>query len=121
MSASTTLFATLQGLVGGRCYPDTFMQPGGELPDWPALRYTFIGGDPHADICGTGDGSTDTPLVQIDVVCSTHAERETLTAQVRAAMDALTTPPTTLQGSPRNSWDAETKTYRAELDFLMHF
>lgn len=120
MSASTTLFATLQALVAGRCYPDTFMQPSGELPQWPALRYTLVGGDVHADICGTGDGSTDTLLVQVDVVCSTHAERETLTAQVRTAMDALNTPPTTLQGSPRNSYDAETKTYRAELDFYLH-
>jgi hypothetical protein len=120
MSASTTLFATLQALVGARCYPDTFMQTSGNLPDWPAIRYQMIGGETHTDICGTGDGSADTLLVQVDVVCSTHAERETLTAQVRAAMDALTNPPTTLQGSPRNSYDAETKTYRAELDFYLH-
>lgn len=120
MTVSTDIFNTLQALVSGRCYPDTFAQPSGNLPDWPAIRYTLIGGDTHPDICGTGDGSADTPLVQIDIVTATHAERETLRSQVRAAMAALVNPPCTLQGAPRNEYESDTKTYRASLDFLVH-
>lgn len=105
--------------MGSRCYPDTFEQPSGGMPTWPAIRYQLIGGDTHADICGTGDGEQDTVLVQIDIVSTTHAERETLRTQVRVAMDAFPSP-ATLEGSPRNEFDAETKTYRASLDFLIH-
>ena len=119
MTISTDIFDALNGFVGGRCFPDTFAQPDGGLPTWPAIRYQVIGGDVHADICGTGDGAEDTLLIQIDLVASTHAARETLIAQVRGAMAALTTP-TTLDGSPRNEVDAETKTYRSSLDYHIH-
>lgn len=119
MTISTDIFAALQGLVGSRCYPDTFEQPSGGMPTWPAIRYNIVGGDTHPDICGTGDGEQDTPLVQIDVVAASHAERETLCAQVRSAMASLATA-TTLQGVPRREPDAETKTYRASFDYLFH-
>lgn len=119
MTVSTTIFSALQALVSGRCYPDAFPQPDGKLPTWPAIRYQIVGGNTHTDICGSGDGTKDTPLVQLDVVAATHAARETLVAQVRAAMLAVS-PPTTLQGTPRNEHDSETKTYRASLDYLVH-
>lgn len=119
MTISIDIFNALQSLVGGRCYPDTFDQPDGGLPAWPSIRYQRIGGDVHADICGTGNGDGDTTLIQIDVVASTHAARETLIAQVRAAMEAFGTP-TTLDGSPRNEYDAETKTYRSSMDYHIH-
>lgn len=119
MSITTDLYSALNGYVGGRCYPDTFMQPDGGLPTWPAIRYSIVGGDTHADICGTGDGSTDTLLIQLDLVASTNAARETLTAQVRGAMAVFVTP-TTLDTPPRMEYDAETKTYRASLDYRIH-
>lgn len=119
MSVSTDIFTALQSSVGGRCYPDTFMQPNGNLPVWPAIRYSIIGGDTHADICGTGDGSTDTTRVQVDIVGATHASRETVLATVRTAMSNMATP-TTLQSTPRSEYDAETKTYRAILDYYIH-
>lgn len=119
MSVSTEIFTALQSAVSGRCYPDTFMQPDGNLPVWPAIRYSVVGGETHADICGTGDGSTDTVRVQIDIVGATHASRETVLAAVRTAMQALPTP-ATLQSSPRNEYENETKTYRAILDYYIH-
>jgi Protein of unknown function (DUF3168) len=119
MTVSTEIFTALQASVGGRCYPDTFMQPDGNLPIWPAIRYTVIGGETYGDICGTGDGSTDTARVQIDIVASTHANRETVLNSVRTAMMNMTTP-TTLQSSPRNEYESETKTYRAVLDYYVH-
>lgn len=119
MSVSTQIYTALQGLVSGRCYPDTFMQPDGNLPLWPSIRYSIIGGETHADICGTGDGSTDTTRVQIDIVAATHSSRESILNSVRAAMENLATP-TTLQSTPRGEYENETKTYRAILDYYVH-
>jgi len=119
MTVSTEIFTALQSSVGGRCYPDTFMQPDGNLPTWPAIRYSIVGGETHPDICGTGDGSTDTARVQIDIVGATHASRESVLAAVRTAMANMTTP-TTLQSTPRMEYEKETKTYRAILDYYIH-
>lgn len=119
MSVSSQLFTALKGLVGNRCYPDTFMQPDGNLPVWPAIRYTVTGGDTFGTICGTSDGDEDTPSIQVDLVCATQASRETLTASVRTAMAAMATP-TSLENTPTNEYDSETKTYRVRFDYLIH-
>lgn len=119
MTVSTDIYTALQSSVSGRCYPDTFMQPDGNLPVWPAIRYSIVGGEIATDICGTGDGTLDTQRVQIDVVGTTHASRETITGLVRAAMMNMATP-TTLQSPPRNEYDGETKTFRAIMDYYVH-
>ena len=115
MTTSTNLFSVLSPLVGTRCYPLTFVQPDGNLPVWPAIRYTRIGGDLHNSICMTGDGVTagftDTEQYQLDIVAKTHAALEALELQVRAAFDALATMPTTIDGLTRE-FDSETRTYR---------
>ena len=119
MTVATEIYTALQSAVGGRCYPDTFMQPDGNLPVWPAIRYSIVGGDTHGDICGTGDGTQDTARVQIDVVGSSYESRDTVLTAVRAAMSTMSTP-TTLQSTPRMEYENETKTYRAILDYYIH-
>lgn len=113
--------ATCKDIFGGRFFPTTFMQKDGGLPQFPAGRFTIVGGVTYEDVCGTGpDDSTDDTRVQIDVAASTKAERKTLTAQVIAAMDGLTDPPCSRLGPPIEDYDEPTRTYRAILEFMFY-
>lgn len=119
---TAALSAIPQLLVGGEVavYQDEFPQPlGGAAPVWPAVRFIIIGGTVYEDICGDGDGDGDDVRAQIDIVCNTTAERAVLVDAVRAAMKTLD-PPAVLQGRPAQERDAETKTYRAMGDWMIH-
>lgn len=125
MSIDTDLFARLEtipalALAGGKfaAYPDTFPQPPA-VPVWPAVRYTISGGTVYGDLCGDGDEETDDVRIQIDAVAETSSARRALWDAVRAAMKGFPTP-AVLQGSPVFSYDAETKTYRAMADYIVH-
>lgn len=117
MTIDTVVRAALKTLCEGRVYPTTFIQKDSGLPQFPAIRYTVIGGESYEDICGTDDGSTDDPRVQIDVVANSHAERKTVVAEVLAAMMDLD-PPCARDGTPRDVYDEPTRTYRAVIDFV---
>lgn len=119
MTTDTLIFAKLGPLFEQRVFPDTFVQPDGGLPTWPACRYTVIAGRIDTDIMGDGDENTDTPLVQLDIVAETAIERMTLRQQVRAAMATLD-PPATLEGTPDQSFDEATRTYRCRMDYSLH-
>jgi hypothetical protein len=119
VTIETIIFAKLGPLVENRCFPDTFVQPNGSLPEWPAIRFTVITGRVDTDILGDGDENTDTPLVQLDIVTETAKARSELRQEVRAAMATLN-PPATLEGSPDQSYDSETKTYRCRADYSIH-
>ena len=107
----------LKGLVNGHCYASVFPQPdSGTLPIWPAIRYTIVSRVNPADICGTDDLDTDDTRVQLDCVSLTHGGMLTLQDQVISAMMGLS-PPAVRDGG-FNTYDEETKTHRAVLDFL---
>lgn len=116
MSAESLIFPALKGLVGNRCYPATFEQPGG-LPIWPAIRYTVISADNAADICGTDYTDTDDTRVQIDIVAKNYYDVIILRDQVIGALMGLT-PPATRIGGGFQTYDDGTKTYRVVLDYL---
>ena len=116
MSVPAVVYAALQSLVSGRCYPSEFPQRDGVLPTWPAIRYTVIDQDAPASQCGTNDESTDDTTVQIDVVARDYAAMRTLKAQVITAL-ADTDPPCSREMA-FEEYDAETKTHRAILRFL---
>lgn len=111
------VFTALKGLVNNRCYPSMFPQPASEtLPQWPAIRFSIVSGVNTPDICGTDDVDTDDTRVQIDCVSLTFGGMLTLRDQVIAAMMGLS-PPAVRDGLFQ-TFDEETKTHRAVLDYL---
>ncbi|GGI16444.1 tail completion protein gp17 [Oxalicibacterium faecigallinarum] len=100
-------------------YQDDFPQPEKGEPKWPAVRFTLMPGEVHADISGDGDEDTDDIRVQIDVVSKTPKERRVIWDKVRAAMKKID-PPALLQAPPDMSRDLETKTYRAMGDWVIY-
>jgi hypothetical protein len=117
MSIESDLYQTLRGYVADRVYPLTFPQPVSDAR-WPSIRYTFISADPGEDICGDGGDGTADYRVQLDLVHTTYAALRVLRLQVLAAMDAFQ-PPAIWSGE-LEAYDAETKTYRSSLDFLLY-
>ena len=117
------VFTALRGIVDDRCYPSTFPQRevNGEwtlAATLPAIRYTVISVAAVPDVCGTDDGTTDETRVQVDCVAMTHGAALSLRDSVIAAMQGLAPPATRDQGF--TTFDAETRTHRATLDFLFH-
>jgi hypothetical protein len=110
------VFTALRSLVNDRCYPSIFPQPEGVPPAWPAIRYSVISRVNPTDICGTDDVRTDDTRVQIDIVALTHGAVLSLQDQVITAMMGLT-PPAVREGG-FVTFDEETKTHRASLDYL---
>ena len=117
MSVETDLFTALKSLVGNRMSPNIFPQPPAG-PTWPAIRYTIIDMVPVVDICGDGDDLTADIRIQIDCVAETYMAARALRLQVMAAMRSFS-PPAILDLS-RGDYDADTKTYREALDYLIH-
>lgn len=115
MTVEQTVFAALRSLVGDRCYPNTFAQPTG-LPDWPAVRYTSSD-DPVNSLCGSDNDNTDDVNVQIDVVAETFDGMKSLKRQVIAAL-LSTNPPCSRQPGGFETFDTETRTHRAVLQYL---
>jgi hypothetical protein len=118
MSHETIIFSALKGFVSNRCYPDTFPQEPA-IPVWPAIRYTQIGGTIDEDVCGSGTAETDNSEFQIDIVAATATARATLRDQVRTAMLGLSIP-NALTLAPIHEFDAETKTYRCIMRFVIY-
>ena len=108
-----TIFTTLNGLVGGRCFPSRFPQEP-ELPTWPAIRYTTAN-DAVEDLCGTVGADVDDVRVQIDVVAKTHGGMLTLRDQVIAALRGVQC---ARQPGGFQTFDDETRTHRAVLFYL---
>jgi hypothetical protein len=111
------LYTMLGPLVNSRCYPLTFIQPDGELPRWPAIRYTLLNGVDSNDICGSTTVDTDDTSVQLDLVAQTHGAVITLRDQVIAAMLGFSIPATRQSNS--QEYDEQTKTYRVTLEYLI--
>lgn len=118
MAIEQTLFTTLGPLVSNRVKPDTFTQTNGQPLPWPAIRYSFISHFAHVDQCGDGGDATADQRVQLDIVHNTFKELRALRLEVMAAM-ATFYPPAVIDGSS-HGYDAETKTYRATLDYLIY-
>ncbi len=108
--------ADLLAVVGTRVYPSTFKQKDGGLPQWPAMRYTVIDAVSAPTVCGTDDESTDDTRVQVDIVETTMREVSDILPLVIASMQA-TDPPCYRDGI-RKTFDDETRTHRAIVDFV---
>ncbi len=117
MSVETDLFTTLRSLVSDRVYPQTFEQPSGTLPLWPAIRYTVTNTVPVEDLCGDGDDETADIYVQIDAVDETYSKMRSLRLEIMESMRSFPTP-ARLSGS-LDVYDVETKTHRAILSYTI--
>lgn len=118
MSTEADLFSKLGPLVANRVYPETFIQPNGNLPVWPAIRYDLISEVPMKMLCGdSGDDAPDT-RVQIDAVHKTFKEVRALRLDVMAAMQTFA-PPAILENT-FSEYDLETKTYRVSMDYVIY-
>lgn len=118
MNVPQVIFQELRALVQDRVYPNTFPQ-GEPLPVWPAIRYTIVSEDPAGSLCGTNDEESDSIRVQFDIVAVTFAAMRTLKAQVIAALDN-SDPPSVREPGGFETYDAETRTHRAVIDFTFH-
>ena len=117
MSLESDVYSALQGLVSGRCYPEIFplTLP---VPAWPSIRYSVVSQIPAIMLCGdTGTEANDT-RIQIDAVSQTYAGAVSLAESVVGAMAGFD-PPAVRQDSSR-LFDAETKTYRVTMDFIVY-
>jgi hypothetical protein len=127
MTIEASLYTALKSLVGNRVSPIIFPQPENGPPTWPAIRYNFISNVPVVDMCGDGDDVTSEPRVQLDIVALTFKAVRALRLQVMAAMTAAfpdypataDVPVAILQNSS-SEYDAETQTYREQLDYVFH-
>lgn len=118
MSLESTLFDALKSLVSDRVYPVTFLRANGMPPTWPAIRYTFVSIVPAIALCGdSGDDAADTRL-QIDCVDLTYAGARALRDSVMSAMFSFSIP--AIYQDTFEGYDAETKTYRCQLDYIVH-
>lgn len=117
---SALVFQTLKGLVHNRVYPNTFEQPSGQPPRWPAIRYTVIASEPTPDICGTVGVNLDDVRVQLDIVAQTYGAAVVLRDQVIAAMALVTTVPMMRQSSGFETYDDETKTHRIVIEYVFY-
>ncbi len=118
MSLNSDIFTALRALVADRVTRDKFDQEAG-TPTVPAIRYTLVGGTTWQDLCGDGDASTDDIRIQLDWIARTADERDALTPLIRAAMKTLS-PPCVMQGPALNTFDAQTKVYRATADWISY-
>lgn len=115
MNPGAVVVSLLSSLVSGRVYASTFPQEP-EEPTWPAIRFTVVGVSPVVDQCSSADTDTDDTRVQIDVVSRDYDEMVSLKASVIAAM-ATSTPAAQREPGGFETFDADTKTHRAVLDF----
>ena len=117
MTVEVDLFSTLRSLVSDRVFPQTFEQPSGALPTWPAIRYTITSTTPIEDLCGDGDDETSEISVQIDGVDATYSKMRALRLSIMESMRSFPTP-ARLSGS-FDTFDVETKTHRAVLSYTV--
>lgn len=117
MTIEASLFTALGPLVSNRVSPVTFPLTGA-VPVWPAIRYSIISVTPSVTICGDGGDETADTRIQIDIVATTFSAARTLRRQVMTAMQAFT--PIAVFENSFSSYDAETKTFREQVDFVTY-
>ncbi len=113
--------------LGSRIYEGTFPQPAGVPPSYPAARFTFVGNTPYPALCGDSDIDADDVRVQIDICVADAAGTAALHTLRRAVIAAMAnmvlqsgeTPLPSTRDTDLYEFDAETKTHRQILDFLL--
>jgi hypothetical protein len=119
MNPGLIIKTALGSLVSNRVYANTFPQQNNN-PTWPAIRFTVVGGEVFADLCGSEDWQTDDARVQLDVVALEYDQMRSLVQQVISAMGLITDPPVRRSLATTETFDSETKTHRSILEYTFH-
>lgn len=114
MTVPQTIYTALRALVADRVYPAQFPQ-GDALPVWPSIRYTLVASDAAPSLCGSGDEDADDCIYQLDIVAESWDNMRALKAQVVTAL--MDTDPPCSRQSVLETYDADTRTHRAILDY----
>jgi len=112
MTQDELFFSALQGLVGGRVYPDI----GKEGTALPYITYQDIGGDAVNFIDGAVPSKANA-RVQVNVWAKTRAEAKDLARRVEYALRAVPALQTLVIGAPATTHDPGTKYYGTIQDF----
>lgn len=119
MNPGQVVKTALGPLVNGRVYASTFPQQP-NIPTWPSIRFTVVGGEVFPDLCGSEVWQTDDVRVQLDVVATEYDQMRSLVQQVISAMAAVVDPPSRRAAPTVETFDAETKTHRSVLEYSLH-
>jgi hypothetical protein len=115
VSPASVIVDLLGPLVAGRVYASVFPQED-TAPTWPAIRFTVVADTPFPDQCGSEDTDSDDTRVQIDIVADGYDEVLALKAAAIAAL-ATSTPAALREPGGFETYDADTRTHRAVLDY----
>lgn len=108
-----TIFSTLNGLVGGRCYP--MVAP--DSPTCPYIVYQNIANKP--EVCLDGNIPISNTRMQIDAYEKTYSGVKTLKASIDAAMLAAAFKNVPLM--QQDIYEAEVKLYRVQQDYSIWY
>lgn len=112
MTVESSIYTALQGLVGGRCYPD--VAP--ELATRPYISFQQVGGSAVNFIDPTVPSKKNARF-QINAWADTRAQAATLAGQIEDALRVVTTLRTTVLGAPVASYEPDTKLRGTRQDF----
>lgn len=112
MSVESSIYSTLQALVGGRCYPDIAPEKAAR----PYITYQVIGGS-SVNFVDSTVPSKKNSRVQINAWADTRAAVATLSVQIEDALRVASSLQTTVLGSPSSIYEPETKLRGTRQDF----
>ncbi len=112
MTQDELFFSTLQGLVGGRVYPDI----GKEGTAVPYITYQDIGGEAVNFMDGAAPSKANA-RVQVNVWATTRAQAKSIARQVETALRAVPALQTLVIGAPATTYDPDAKYYGTIQDF----
>lgn len=112
MSIETSLFSSLQGLVAGRCYPDTAP----ESATTPYITYQQVGGEP-VNLLDSAVPSKKNGRFQVNVWADTRAQASVLAGQVEDALRAVSALQPTVLGAPVAVYEPDTRLRGTRQDF----
>lgn len=112
MTLGDRLFATLQALVEGRCFPAGKV----DRPELPRITYSLVGGTP---LNYTEDTLPDHDMtrVQLSMWGATFNATEALTRQVEVAMQAAPQFTARRLGGPLTVYEDDTQIHGRHQDF----
>lgn len=112
MSIETILFASLQGLVAGRCYADAAP----ELTARPYITYQQVGGA-GLNFIDAAVPSKKNGRFQINVWADSRSQASPLAGQVEDTLRAVAALQTTVLAAPVATYDPDTKLKGTRQDF----
>lgn len=120
MSIEGDVVTAIAARFTGGAWLNEFPQPPAR-PTWPAARVSVPSVSPDVALCGDGGEETADVRIQIDVVVDESAGYSALkTLQAQVMSDMTSFDPPAVWDNAQFTFDAETKTHRCILDYLIY-